>query len=310
MFARTNFRGQFNKLVFTRCKFYGEFNFYNLIVLDVLGFDHSIFYNEAYFSREYQGMPSAGGYLRFVDKYSNFYVQHCNFSNSTFKEKIKFNSSKFYGKVFFDNTSFEKTVDFYGTEFHHPMNFYRTDFKGTVVFICAKFFKPVIFQYTNIYKNAIFRKAEFEDNVNFAYMNLVEGGYLETYGVNIGKNNNGFVAEKNYALDWDKIFKAKDNINGWEKESQNKTRSIMMSHRDAQETYRILKKECEHHYQSLELWSKDFFNKLILWFERSVSSYGTSAGMAIIIFLLFNIIIFTFCLDYLMLFDNYVLKGI
>ncbi|MFT4694366.1 MAG: hypothetical protein ACI8TE_001279 [Francisella sp.] len=162
----------------------------------------------------------------------------------------------------------------------------------------------------NIYKNAIFRKAEFEDNVNFAYMNLVEGGYLETYGVNIGKNNNGFVAEKNYALDWDKIFKAKDNINGWEKESQNKTRSIMMSHRDAQETYRILKKECEHHYQSLELWSKDFFNKLILWFERSVSSYGTSAGMAIIIFLLFNIIIFTFCLDYLMLFDNYVLKGI
>jgi hypothetical protein len=70
------------------------------------------------------------------------------------------------------------------------------------------------------------------------------------------------------------------------------------------------KKECEHHYQSLELWSKDFFNKLILWFERSVSSYGASADMAIIIFLLFNIIIFTFCLDYLILFDNYVLKGV
>ncbi|MGQ4006515.1 pentapeptide repeat-containing protein [Francisellaceae bacterium CB300] len=249
-------------------------------------------------------------YIHFKDC---IFVSPIDFSLQILKEQVSFENCIFLEELFFNKTLFNKIVTFERCIFKKPMNFYQTNFMGTVSFTGAVFKEPVIFQYVKLYKNMILRETTFEKSLNLAYMTFMESGFLEPYKVDI------------------KPFKAGTDIDydkgrSWSDEECLDTRNVI-SNEDAQETYRILKKEsikqsdtinaidmykneCEYHYQSLKWDRKDFFNKLILCFERSVSSYGTSAGMAISIFLLFNIIIFTFCLDYLMLFDNYVLKGV
>ncbi len=222
-----------------------------------------------------------------------------NFNNTEFDEKVEFNHSKFEGDVSFNNTKFNKTVDFYRVTFHKPTNFYKTDFNHTVAMTCTTFKEPVIFQYANVAKNLILRKTNFEKDVNLAYINILGDGYLETFGINVGKDAKGFKALNSDKLDWDKNLK-----NKWGERANDN--SCVISNKDAQETYRILKKEsikqtdtinavdlykkeCEHHYQSLSWWKpKEFFNKLILCFERNVSDYGTNAFRALVMFLILN----------------------
>ena len=203
------------------------------------------------------------------------------FMYKTFLEEggfISILNTEVYGKTDFSGARFS---NFQSTQvvFHKQVNFDNVEFK-----------KQPNLSNTEFLESVYLHKAVFFKGVDLSYVNLGSQASLN------------FFEEKIYENDNISSIKNQETYRVLKNESLRKSDSIK-----AIEYY---KKECEHHYQSLKWQGRDFFNKFILWFEKNVSGYGTSAGMAIAIFFLFNIIIFTFCLDYLMLFDKYVLKGI
>jgi len=190
---------------------------------------------------------------------NNFWFKQVNFksdidlSYTEFLNGVDFSSSAFLGSVKLDNTKFYKDSIFVGATFSNLVNFKYTTFK----------------------ENVSFRDTKFDQGLNLARVNINNSAILDFHDATINSNK----AEKQVS--------SKD-----KQETCRILKHESLKKNDTINAINLHKKECEHHYQSLNWCSKDFFNKLILGFEKMVSSYGTNALKSLLVFIVFNILTF------------------
>lgn len=101
------------------------------------------------------------------------------FDDARFSKKAIFYRRKF-GRTSFRNTTFEALADFFDCEFEMDTCFDKTDFLWTCDLAKTVFNKKAIFLYTQVERNMILRNAKFKGGVNFALINFIGEGHLNT----------------------------------------------------------------------------------------------------------------------------------
>lgn len=94
-----------------------------------------------------------------------FKIDQLDFSESTFKGKVKIQFYEITGTTNFYNTKFKDLADFYQTKFNKVI-FERTDFEKIAVFSEAEFHQDVDFKYTKFLGKSIFRDTVIEGELD------------------------------------------------------------------------------------------------------------------------------------------------
>ncbi|QUE31910.1 pentapeptide repeat-containing protein [Francisella philomiragia] len=263
-----NKQQKFKKIIFVNCIFLCR------VIFDVN--DISIEFSNCFFKDFFNIGQTSKEYIEFdviISFKESIFIKGIYTKNRSFKEKIVIEKSIFFlGGISFVDSTFENTISLNESIFNERVFFENTNFNGKSVFERVIFDKFMDFRYVFFKENVSFREAKFNQGLNLARINVDAGAILDFYDITVAKS------------------------------------SYEISNKEAQETARVLKyeaikkndsikavehykDECEYHYQSLK-WSslKDFFDKLILCFERNVSSYGTNPYKTVLIFLGFNLL--------------------
>ena len=145
-----------------------------------------------------------------------------DFENAFFDNNVKFYNCHFYGGLNLRNTTFKKLADFYGCFFYEKTIFFKTDFEGNAVFAGAIFKDNVLFTYSSINKNIIFRNTKFHKGLDLSLNANLENLKFFNCGL--------------------KVFDTKPDTNDEEKYNNAIKVKGIIFHKNARETYRILKK--------------------------------------------------------------------
>lgn len=120
--------------------------------------------------------------------------KNVNFSDCTFKKRVKFDESYFTKKVrfyrsefreevSFNNTKFDDLADFWAVTFCKKTIFYKSDFNGTTVFSYSKFNENVLFTYTLFDKLVIFKSTTFQKGLDLSLALIL--GKISIYNIRI-----------------------------------------------------------------------------------------------------------------------------
>ncbi|MDW7693951.1 pentapeptide repeat-containing protein [Flammeovirgaceae bacterium SG7u.111] len=272
------------KVEFNRCTFEKNACFENTVFVDEVVFNRCVFENPVNFA------------LSDTPKTNQCFYRTIKggFNDSVFEQKVVF-YHRHFAAISFNNTKFKKLVDFYQTTFLEPVCFHKTDFEDTSVFSKATFKELAVFLYTQVSKNMILREADFQDGVNFSFINFIGGGNLNVFNLKIEFKLNKAPKESG----------AKEIIDDWKS----------ITHLQKRETFRTLKNESikqNNKIQALEFHQKEMdsfreelkatkhclnMDRLILAFNRYTNNYGlnwvrgfwVTLGVSIMCFVLYYI---------------------
>ncbi|QIW10607.1 pentapeptide repeat-containing protein [Francisella sp. LA112445] len=265
------FPGRLYKLTKDSLLYFKNTIFRDIIKMQYSQYDSDISFEKSKFHKEVDLNIKSKFFGMLVFKDIKFY-ENVSFSNSKFENRIILNGVTFKSNIDLSYTEFLDVIEFSSSNYFEKINLKNTKFHKDSIFEEATFNNHVDFRYTTFKENASFRAAEFKEGLNLARVNINNSAILDFYDAEI----NGNKCSKEISI------------------------------KDKQETYRILKheslkkndtikavefykEECENHYQTLKFKSRDFFNKLILGFEKYVSDYGTSAFKSLIWLVSINI---------------------
>ncbi|MFC4892096.1 pentapeptide repeat-containing protein [Pseudofrancisella aestuarii] len=209
---------------------------------------------------------------------NNKYMDFLDLSNCKFNQKVNF-ANKEYNKVLFNYSEFSEVVDFTESTFVE-VSFKETKFLDTCIFDETKFENEPDFTYTTFHDMVVFREAEFLKGINLSTINLRDKGNLnffyKDFDSKVKDSSRDYLKDKKHEL----------------QETYRIIKNEYQKKNDAINAINIYKKECEYHYQSLSWCGKDFLNKLILFFEKTISSYGTNPFKALALFFIFNFMLY------------------
>ncbi len=255
------------------------------------------------------------------------FKEKAEFSEATFDKKANFNNAKFNDGADFREATFKRESWFSKAIFYKEANFYEaiflgeeeeeknidfkyTTFKEVAMFARAEFKNDAHFGVVNFYDRAVFAEAIFEKKLIFE--RAVFKNLFDLYGIVYNKENNKENKEKNFKLDLKgsdiatlSYYENLEYINEAEEKYNNGILNLETGHAENRETFNVLKnsaaekkdnisalhfhtKEMEKYEKELNRSDKNGSDKLILWFEKTVSYYGTSIGRATTSLMFFN----------------------
>ncbi|MBK2268309.1 pentapeptide repeat-containing protein [Francisella philomiragia] len=260
----------------TKFKIYDE----NILIDEDTRFENSVFLSNFRLDNA----------IDYTISFENCVFYNTNFEQVDFYKEIQFDSCRFFGDINFTKTTFHLDADFSNSSFYYPINFNRTNFKKWAIFDNCEFRENLVFLHTNIYEKLSLKVTIIRKSINLAYINLRNGAQVDSRNIKISWPN---IPSTLVGFD---LYKHK---NKWKETPR---------HQDIQDTYRILKleatankdntvalnhkqKEFEKYYLKL-WWTKNLGNKLILFFDKNISNFGTSVVRVLLWFIAINLTLY------------------
>jgi uncharacterized protein YjbI with pentapeptide repeats len=238
--------------------------------------------------------------IRIEGRDKNLTFKDCEIKNLDISESIIGSKNHNFGKLRikscdvyktnFKNTTFYSLVDFYYSTFHHNVVYYKTDFFNILVLSASKFKENLLFTYTLLNDKVIMRSTIFEKGYDFS-LAIIKGQLAifdlhHTYKAYEAKER--LIEEKEYekAVSYQGIIPTQNQLETYRllkvefEKQQNIPESLKFKLFEKKTLKKVLKNK--------ENTFKNFWDKVILFFNQVSNNHGTSYTRAFVFILLFG----------------------
>lgn len=199
-------------------------------------------------------------------------------SKESKKGKVRFRNCELHN-INFRNTKFNHLADFWQCTFNKPTTFYKTDFNATTVFSAATFKENVLFTYTSFNDKAIFGRTKFLKGLDIS-QTIISGellifdlsfeykSYEAEYVGSDNKNFQNFIDNQHKIPQINKVTTFQILKNQYAKQG-NHIDEVTMRKEEKKAFYDLTQSRKE----DINLISKFYGDRLILWFNRKSNHY-------------------------------------
>lgn len=220
-----------------------------------------------------------------------------DFSNYEFPSErlVSFEHVIFSGEAKFNDAKFTYRVIFKDATFGNKANFLLAKFSDVVIFVDAIFSGKAEFRYVKFVKGAWFNLVNIKNTLDF------DGASIYFININNLKLVDKYATLSLMSASIDRIVLDKLTLfahNGANRETFNVLKNLALKQNDQIKALDFHTLEMERYYLDLQSEKGRITEKIILWFEKNVSYFGTDYIRPFMIYLIWAYISYSFILNF------------